>query len=91
MIDRHQIEGSRLFANCIIAVNASTGQYVWHYRRHPPSGAEFHSRRNLVINSDEQRIMTVPRNGVFYTLDVGRGKQSFREESMAGLSQLEPD
>jgi quinohemoprotein ethanol dehydrogenase len=70
--------GSRLFANCIVAVNASTGQYVWHYQTAtPPSGAEeFHILvSNLVVNGKEQRVvMTVPRNGVFYTLDVRTGK-----------------
>src|SRR5947207_6374479 len=70
--------GSRLFANCIIAVDASTGQYVWHYQTAtPPSGAEeFHILvANLAINGNEERVvMTVPRNGVFYTLDVRTGK-----------------
>ena len=41
--------GSRLFANCIVAVNASTGAYVWHYQTAtPPSGAEeFHILVNI--------------------------------------------
>jgi quinohemoprotein ethanol dehydrogenase len=70
--------GSRLFANSIVAVNASTGQYVWHYQTAtPPSGAEeFHILlANMVVNAKEQRVvMTVPRNGVFYTLDARTGK-----------------
>ena len=70
--------GSRLFANCIVAVNASTGQYVWHYQTAtPPSGAEeFHILvANLAVNGKEQRVvMTVPRNGIFYTLDARTGK-----------------
>src|SRR4051812_10125492 len=70
--------GSRLFANSIVAVDASNGQYVWHYQTAtPPSGAEeFHILvANLVVNGNEQRVvMTVPRNGVFYTLDVRTGK-----------------
>jgi len=71
--------GSRLFANCIVAVNASTGAYVWHYQTAtPPSGAEeFHILvANIVAEGKEQRVvMTVPRNGVFYTLDVRTGKE----------------
>ncbi len=70
--------GSRLFANSIVAVNASTGQYVWHYQTAtPPSGAEeFHILvANIVTNGNDQRVvMTVPRNGVFYTLDARTGK-----------------
>ena len=70
--------GSRLFANAIVAVNASTGQYVWHYQTNtPPNGAEeFHILvADLVVDGKEQRVvMTIPRNGVFYTLDARTGK-----------------
>jgi quinohemoprotein ethanol dehydrogenase len=70
--------GSRLFANSIVAVNASTGEYVWHYQTHtPPDGAEeFHILvANMVVDGKEQRVvMTAPRDGVFYTLDVRNGK-----------------
>ena len=70
--------GSRLFANSVVAVNASTGEYVWHYQTNtPPNGAEeFHILvANLAVDGKEQRVvMTVPRNGVFYTLDVRTGR-----------------
>src|SRR5262249_36063975 len=70
--------GSRLFANSIVAVNASTGEYVWHYQTHtPPDGAEeFHILvANIVVDGEERRVvMTAPRDGVFYTLDVRTGK-----------------
>jgi quinohemoprotein ethanol dehydrogenase len=70
--------GSRLFANSIVAVNASTGEYVWHYQTHtPPNGAEeFHILvANIVVGGNEHRaVMTAPRDGVFYTLDARTGK-----------------
>ena len=70
--------GNRLFANSIVAVNASTGQYVWHYQTDiPPNGAEeFHIMvANMIVDGKEQRVaMTIPRNGVFYTLDARTGK-----------------
>ncbi len=70
--------GSRLFANSIVAVNATTGEYVWHYQTHtPPDGAEeFHILvANIVVDGAERRVvMTAPRDGVFYTLDVRTGK-----------------
>src|SRR6185295_5731222 len=90
--------GSRLFANCIVAVDASTGQYVWHYQTAtPPSGAEeFHILvANLVINGAAERVvMTVPRNGVFYTLDVRTGKtvlppRGIDGQSVATLNQID--
>ena len=72
--------GNLLFANCIIAVNASTGQYVWHYQTaYPPDGAEdFHVLvANLAFGGKERRLiaLTVPRNGVFYMLDARIGKE----------------
>jgi quinohemoprotein ethanol dehydrogenase len=71
--------GSRLFANCIVAVNATTGAYAWHYQTAaPPSGAEeFHILvANIVAEGKQQRVvMTIPRNGVFYTLDARTGKE----------------
>jgi len=83
---------SRLFANCIAAVDASTGQYVRHYQTAtPPSGAEeFHILvANMVINGSEERVvMIVPRNGCSTHSTFGPGKQFFhREESMGSLSQ----
>src|SRR6185369_8782460 len=90
--------GSRLFANCIVAVDASTGQYVWHYQTAtPPSGAEeFHILvANLVVNGNEERVaMTVPRNGVFYTLDVRTGKtilppRGIDGQAVATLNQID--
>jgi quinohemoprotein ethanol dehydrogenase len=82
--------GSLLFANCIIAVNASTGQYVWHYQTaHPPDGAEdFHVLvANMTIAGKERRVaMTVPRNGVFYTLDVRTGKEVLAPRGIGGTA-----
>lgn len=80
--------GNLLFANCIIAVNASTGQYVWHYQTaYPPNGAEdFHILlANLDVGGKQRRVvMTVPRNGVFYTLDARTGKEVLPPRGIGG-------
>jgi outer membrane protein assembly factor BamB len=82
--------GNLLFANCIIAVNASTGQYVWHYQTaYPPSGAEnFHILvANIAVRGQERRvIMTVPRNGVFYTLDARTGEEVLPPRGIGGTA-----
>lgn len=82
--------GPRLFANCIVAVNASTGEYVWHYQTNtPPSGAEeFHILvANLPVNGKEQRVvMTIPRDGVFYTLDARTGKEVLPPRGIDGTA-----
>jgi quinohemoprotein ethanol dehydrogenase len=70
--------GERLFGECIIAVDADTGEYVWHYQ----TGAEgVHSENNhivmadLVISGEKRHVaMTVPKNGFFYILDAKTGK-----------------
>jgi quinohemoprotein ethanol dehydrogenase len=70
--------GDRLFGECIIAVDADTGKYVWHYQ----TGTEgVHSENNhimmadLVINGEKRHVaMTAPKNGFFFVLDAKTGK-----------------
>ena len=70
--------GDRLFGECILAVNADTGEYVWHYQ----TGTEgVHSENNHIVMADlmidgEKRhvAMTVPKNGFFFVLDAKTGK-----------------
>jgi quinohemoprotein ethanol dehydrogenase len=70
--------GDRLFGECIIAVNADTGQYVWHYQ----TGTEgIHSENNHILMADltidgEKRhvALTAPKNGFFFVLDAKTGK-----------------
>ena len=70
--------GDRLFGECIIALNADTGEYVWHYQ----TGTEgVHSENNHIVMADlmidgEKRhvAMTVPKNGFFFVLDAKTGK-----------------
>ena len=61
--------GNLLFANSIVAVNATTGEYVWHYQTaYPPDGAEdFHVLvANMNIGGKQRRvIMTKPRRRGF--------------------------
>jgi quinohemoprotein ethanol dehydrogenase len=70
--------GDRLFGECIIAVNADTGEYVWHYQ----TGTEgIHSENNHILMADltidgEKRhvALTAPKNGFFFVLDAKTGK-----------------
>ncbi len=80
--------GNLLFANSIVAVNASTGEYIWHYQTaYPPDGAEdFHVLvADMNIGGKQRRvIMTKPRNGVFYTLDARTGKEALPPRGIGG-------
>ena len=73
-----KISGEKLFSQCVIAVNADTGKYVWHYQ----TGTEgVHNENNqnliadLVLNGEKRHVvMTAPKNGFFYILDARTGK-----------------
>ncbi|PYT72672.1 MAG: PQQ-dependent dehydrogenase, methanol/ethanol family [Acidobacteria bacterium] len=73
-----QITGEKLFSQCIIAVDADTGKYVWHFQ----TGTEgVHNENNQILMADlpingERRhvVMTAPKNGFFYILDAKTGK-----------------
>ena len=73
-----KITGEKLFSQCIIAVKADTGEYVWHNQ----TGTEgVHNENNQILMADlmiggEKRhvVLTAPKNGFFYILDAKTGK-----------------
>jgi quinohemoprotein ethanol dehydrogenase len=70
--------GDRLFAGCIIAVNADTGEYAWHFQTSAP-GLQTENNHiviaDLALNGEQRHVaMTVPKNGFFYVLDAKSGK-----------------
>jgi quinohemoprotein ethanol dehydrogenase len=72
--------GDNLFLASIVAVNADTGHYVWHYQETP--GEQFDSTATQpMILADlkisgrmRQVLMQAPKNGFFYVLDRKTGK-----------------
>lgn len=76
-----QTSGDRLFTDCVVALKADTGQYVWHYQtsKLAPPGTEspenFHVViANLAIHGAKRHVvMTVPRWGGFVMLDAKNG------------------
>ncbi len=67
--------GKRLFAGCVVAVKADTGEYAWHYQT-SINTENFHVLvTNLKIDGVTRHVvMTVPRDGIFYVLDAHTGK-----------------
>jgi len=73
-----KIAREKLFTQCIVAVKADTGEYVWHYQ----TGTEnVHNENNqimmadLMINGEKRHVaLTAPKNGFFYVLDAKTGK-----------------
>ena len=73
-----QPTGDKLFAGCILAVKAETGEYVWHYQTSAPG---MQTENNHIVMADlniggEKRhvAMTVPKHGFYYVLDARSGK-----------------
>jgi glucose dehydrogenase len=69
-----KVSGKRLFAGCIVAVKADSGEYVWHYQTSVDT-ENFHVMvADLRIRGGKQHVvMTVPRNGTFFVLDAKSG------------------
>lgn len=73
-----KVSGDRLFSGSVIAVNANTGEYVWHYQTSAPN---FHTENMHIliaeasIGGEKRRVaITAPKNGFIYVLDVKTGK-----------------
>ena len=73
-----KVSGDKLFSGCIIAVNADTGEYAWHFQTSAP-GMQTENNHilmaDLTIDGEKRRVaMTAPKNGFFYVLDAKTGK-----------------
>lgn len=70
--------GPRLFSGCVLALQADTGEYVWHFQTSSP-GMQTENNHillaDLTINGEKHHVaMTAPKNGFFYVLDAATGK-----------------
>ena len=76
---RGEDAGDELFTNAIVALDASTGEYRWHYSTTPGDGWNYSATMHimiaeLVIDDKKRRVvMTAPKNGFFYVLDAASG------------------
>jgi quinohemoprotein ethanol dehydrogenase len=72
--------GDNLFLCSIVAVNAHSGHYVWHYQEVPAEEWDYDCTAPLILadlNIDgkkRQVIMHAPKDGFFYVLDRATGK-----------------
>jgi quinohemoprotein ethanol dehydrogenase len=78
--ERGSSGGDELFTNAIVAVNADTGAYVWHYSTTPGDGWNYDATMPSVLadlsigGKTRHIVMTAPKNGFFYVLDARTGK-----------------
>jgi quinohemoprotein ethanol dehydrogenase len=73
--DVHRGPGDNLYANCILAVRASTGTLVWYYQEVPGDDWDYDSIADLMLadltidGKSRKVIMHAPKDGFFYVLD----------------------
>ena len=73
-------KGDNLFLASIVALNADTGEYVWHYQTTPGESWDYTATQNIVLaelDVDGERrkvLMQAPKNGFFYVLDRVTGE-----------------
>ncbi|MEO7247071.1 MAG: PQQ-binding-like beta-propeller repeat protein, partial [Novosphingobium sp.] len=72
--------GDNLYTASIVALDASTGKYIWHYQVNPRDSWDFDSTQQMTlatVNIDgaaRKVLMQAPKNGFFYVLDRSDGK-----------------
>ncbi|MGI9236640.1 MAG: PQQ-dependent dehydrogenase, methanol/ethanol family [Woeseiaceae bacterium] len=67
--------GDNLFLSSVVALNADTGEYVWHYQTVPKDSWDYNATMNIILadlSIDGKRrktLMIAPKNGFHYVLD----------------------
>jgi quinohemoprotein ethanol dehydrogenase len=73
-------KGDCLFTNSIVALDADTGTYKWHYQETPADAWDYNATMQIVLADLEiagqkrKVLMQAPKNGFFYVLDRKNGK-----------------
>lgn len=72
--------GDNLFLTSIVAVEAASGKYVWHYQTTPGETWDYTATQHMVLAELEidgkprKVLMQAPKNGFFYVLDRMTGE-----------------
>lgn len=72
--------GDNLYTSSIVAVNADTGEYAWHFQETPEDRWDFDSAQqitlaDLTIDGQQRHvILHAPKNGHVYLLDARTGQ-----------------
>ena len=77
---RNPGKGDNLFIASIVALDADTGKYIWHYQENPNEAWDYNSTMDiematLVIGGRPRKVlMQAPKNGFYYVIDRETGK-----------------
>lgn len=74
--------GDNLFLSSILALDADTGEYKWHFQEVPRDILDYTATQTLILadlpygegGAPRRVIMHAPKNGFFYVVDAATGK-----------------
>ncbi|MBL4870329.1 MAG: PQQ-dependent dehydrogenase, methanol/ethanol family, partial [Robiginitomaculum sp.] len=74
--------GDNFFLSSIVAVNADTGAYKWHFQTTPRDQFDFTATQSLILADlpigtegiSRRVVMQAPKNGFYYVLDAETGE-----------------
>jgi quinohemoprotein ethanol dehydrogenase len=79
-LHRSPLRGDNLFLCSIVALDAKTGQYRWHYQQVPEEDWDYTCTQSIVqadltIDGKPRKVlMQAPKNGFFYVIDRTNGQ-----------------
>ncbi|MFN3312899.1 MAG: PQQ-dependent dehydrogenase, methanol/ethanol family [Hyphomonas sp.] len=74
--------GDNLFLSSIVAVDAETGTYKWHFQTTPGDNWDYTATQTIILaelplgeyGAKRRVVMQAPKNGFFYVLDAATGR-----------------
>jgi quinohemoprotein ethanol dehydrogenase len=72
--------GDNLFLSSVVALDADTGRYVWHYQTTPGDSWDYNSATDMTLaeltidGQPRKVILHAPKNGFFYVIDRTNGQ-----------------
>ncbi len=72
--------GDNLFLSSIVALDADTGEYQWHYQTTPGDTWDYTATQHMILadleidGTERKVVMQAPKNGFFYVIDRVTGE-----------------
>jgi quinohemoprotein ethanol dehydrogenase len=89
---RSDAGGDALFTDSIVALDADSGKYLWHYQEVPGDAWDFDATEDMILiersvgGKPTQLLMQAAKDGYFYVLDRSAGKLLSADPFVAGIT-----